>query len=242
MNAKLIAYYRVSTAGQEQSGLGLQGQRTAVEAYARGTGASIAASFTETESGKRSDRPELAKAIAHAKRLRARLCIAKLDRLSRNVLFLATLMDGGVEFVCCDNPTATRLTLHILSAVAEHEAKQISERTRSALQAAKARGQLLGSARPGHWTGREAARLQGAKHGAEVSAKVRRERAIQGVADLVPDMQAQRQGGASFGTIARALNEAGHRTTRGNEWSAMGVKLALDRVVAVDGQKARKAS
>jgi DNA invertase Pin-like site-specific DNA recombinase len=229
MSNKFIAYYRVSTKQQEDSGLGLQAQRATVEGFATSAGATIDASFVEVESGKRSDRPQLAKAIASARRSKARLVIAKLDRLARNVAFLSALMESGVDFVCVDNPTANRLTLHILAAVAEDEARRISERTTAALTAAKARGQLLGSARPGHWDGREDARLEGLAKGREIARAVRRQKAIDGVADLLPNMQARRQAGASLAIIANELNAAGHKTTRGNDWSAMGVKLVLDR-------------
>ena len=94
--------------------------------------------------GRRNDRPELQKALAACRKHKARLVIAKLDRLSRNVAFIATMMDSGVEFLACDNPHATRLTLHILAAVAEHEREMVSARTKAALQAAKVRGVRLG--------------------------------------------------------------------------------------------------
>ena len=129
----LVAYYRVSTKQQGASGLGLEGQKTTVESFAKSAGANIMASYTEVESGKRADRPKLAAAIAHARRSKATLVIAKLDRLSRNVAFLSALMDSGCEFVACDNPNANRLTIHILAAVAENEARAISERTKAAL-------------------------------------------------------------------------------------------------------------
>src|SRR5690349_2260256 len=119
----VIAYYRVSTARQGQSGLGLEAQQAAIAAYARQCGAEIVKFYTEVESGKRSDRPELLKALAHAKSIGATLVVAKLDRLGRNVAFLSSLMESGVEFVACDNPSANRLTLHILAAVAENEAR-----------------------------------------------------------------------------------------------------------------------
>jgi DNA invertase Pin-like site-specific DNA recombinase len=140
-----VAYLRVSTVRQGESGLGLEAQRAAVEAFARPLGGGIVASFVEVETGKRSDRPELAKALDAARKAKATLLIAKLDRLARNVAFIANLMDAGVEFLACDQPFASRLTLHILAAVAEDEARRISERTKAALQAAKARGRKLGS-------------------------------------------------------------------------------------------------
>jgi DNA invertase Pin-like site-specific DNA recombinase len=227
--AKLIAYYRVSTEKQGASGLGLEAQRKAVQDFAAATGDGIVATFTEIESGKRADRPELAKAIAHARRIKARLCIAKLDRLARNVAFLSALMDSGCEFVAVDNPTANRLTIHILAAVAEDEARRISERTKAALGAAKARGVKLGSARPGHWDGREGARLEGLVKARESARLVKREKAMEAVADLLPDMRARRAAGETLQVIADALNDAGQRTTRGNLWTANGVRLALER-------------
>ena len=140
-----VAYLRVSTVRQGESGLGLEAQRAAVEAFARHHGGGIVACFVEVETGKQSDRPELAKALEAARKAKATLLIAKLDRLARNVAFIANLMDAGVEFLACDQPFASRLTLHILAAVAEDEARRISERTKAALQAAKARGRKLGS-------------------------------------------------------------------------------------------------
>ncbi len=127
---RFVAYYRVSTDRQERSGLGLEAQRAAVLAYLNGGNWSLVREFTETESGKRDDRQELARAMNLCRLTGASLVIAKLDRLSRNVAFLAALMNSGVEFVCCDNPHATRFTLHILAAVAEHERAMIATRTR----------------------------------------------------------------------------------------------------------------
>jgi DNA invertase Pin-like site-specific DNA recombinase len=229
---ELIAYCRVSTKQQGASGLGLEAQRAAVESYAKQAGARIAGLYVEVESGKRADRPELAKALAHAKRSKAVLCCAKLDRLSRNVEFLAKVMNTAVEFVACDYPAANRLTLHIMAAVAENEAKAVSDRTRAALQAAKARGQLLGSARPGHWDGREEARQQGAKMGAAVSAEVRSKAAAEAYADLLPNMQALKAEGHSLQAIADKLNCDGQTTRRGKPWNAMQVSRVLERAEA----------
>ncbi len=143
-SGKYVAYYRVSTARQGQSGLGLEAQREVVTHYLNGGNWEIVAEYTEIESGKKSNRPKLAEAIATCKRLQATLIIAKLDRLARNVFFVSGLMESGVEFVCCDNPQANKLMIHLLAAFAEHEREQISERTRNALAAAKARGVVLG--------------------------------------------------------------------------------------------------
>src|SRR4030088_13724 len=116
-----VAYLRVSTVRQGESGLGLEAQRAAVEAFARSHGGAVVASYVEVESGRKSDRPELAKALEAARRGRATLLVAKLDRLARNVAFIANLMDAGVDFVACDQPFASRLTIHILAAVVEDE-------------------------------------------------------------------------------------------------------------------------
>src|SRR6266446_5943372 len=126
-----VAYYRVSTSRQGQSGLGVDAQRQAVREYLGGKpNSQQVAEYTEIESGKRSDRPELRAALATCKRHKATLIIAKLDRLARNVAFIANLMESGVEFVAVDNPHASRLMLHMLAAFAEHEREQISIRTK----------------------------------------------------------------------------------------------------------------
>jgi DNA invertase Pin-like site-specific DNA recombinase len=229
---ELIAYYRVSTERQGKSGLGLDAQRTAVAGYAKQIGARIRAQFTEVETGKRADRPELAKALSHAKRSKATLCVAKLDRLARNVAFTSAVMDSGADFVACDNPHANRLTIHILAAVAEAEAKAISERTKAALAAVKARGTLLGSSRPDHWLGREDRRLAGLKKATQASIKVRREQAREAYADLLPEMQNHRAEGLTLQAIADKLNQQGHTTRRGKSWNPMQVLLVLGRANA----------
>jgi DNA invertase Pin-like site-specific DNA recombinase len=227
---RIIAYFRVSTKRQGDSGLGLEGQRAAVEAFARQHEASIVATYTEVESGKRSDRPELTKAIAHAKRSKAVLVVAKLDRLSRNVAFLSAIMESGIEFVACDNPHANRLTLHILAAVAEAEAKAISERTKAALAAAKARGLKLGSARPGHWTAeRSERRLQALSTARQRSIESRTEQAKACYADLADSMLAMRSNGDSLRTIAGNLNAEGHCTRHGRPWNPQQVRVVLNR-------------
>lgn len=227
--ADIIAYYRVSTAKQGQSGLGLEGQKAAVEAYAKQAGVRIVASYREVESGKLADRPELAKALAHAKRSKATLVVAKLDRLARNVAFLSALMQAGVDFIACDNPHANKLTIHILAAVAEDEAERISARTKAALSAAKARGVKLGSARPGHWKGREEARLSGLERAREASSKAITTAAVEAYADLVPSMVAMRAEGLTLAGIADRLTAEGHTTRRGKPWNAVQVGRVLDR-------------
>src|SRR5262245_9850761 len=145
---RFIAYYRVSTKRQGKSGLGLEAQRDAVQRHVAACGGKLIAEYTEVESGKLKDRPQLAAALSHARGKGATLVIAKLDRLARNVAFTSALMESGADFVCCDVPHANRLTIHILAAVAEDEATRISQRTTAALAAARRRGVKLGTARP----------------------------------------------------------------------------------------------
>lgn len=227
----IIAYYRVSTKRQGESGLGLEAQEAAVTFYARQAGAAIKAAYTEVESGKRADRPQLALAIAHAKRSKATLVVAKLDRLARNVAFLSALMECKVPFVACDNPHANCLTLHILAAVAEAEAKAISERTRAALAAAKARGTLLGSSRPEHWLGRESERLAGLAKARAVAAILKRKQAAEAYADIIPRIAALRQSGHTLRAIADTLNADGHTTRSGLPWSAARLVKVLRRIL-----------
>ncbi|MDB5350175.1 MAG: Site-specific recombinase [Planctomycetota bacterium] len=224
INPKMVAYYRVSTKAQGQSGLGLEGQQTAVEGYARAVGGEILKSFTEIESGKRADRPELAKAIAYARRSGATLVIAKLDRLARNVHFLSGLMESKVDFVACDNATANRLTIHILAAVAEDEAIRISERTKAALAAYKARGGLLGAALVGSRL-TDADRAKGsAKGNAKLVSQARNS-----VADLLPEILRLKASGSTQRAIADALNTEGHKTAKGAEWTSAQVCRVLQR-------------
>jgi len=223
----IIAYYRVSTARQGRSGLGLEAQRAAVIEFARRHGGKIVAEYTEVETGKRSDRPKLAAALPHAKLSRATLVVAKLDRLSRDVAFLSALMKSGVEFVCCDYPTANKLTIHILVAVAEHEAELISLRTKEALAAYKARGGKLGSARPGHWKGRE--HLRGYAKAAPLGAAKMRRLADDRYRHLYPLMREMRDSGATLWAIANRLNELSHTPPRGGSWGASQVRNVLNR-------------
>ena len=142
-----IAYYRVSTARQGRSGLGLDAQRKAVADFLDGGSWQLLAEFVEVESGKSDIRPELEQALAMCDLSGATLVVAKLDRLSRNLAFLARLQESGARFVAADMPEANELTIHIMAAVAQAERKAISARTREALAAAKARGVRLGGNR-----------------------------------------------------------------------------------------------
>jgi DNA invertase Pin-like site-specific DNA recombinase len=221
-----ISYIRVSTKKQGYSGLGLEAQTAAVTNFVNGHG-KLLASYCEIESGKKSDRPELTKALAHARRSKAILVVAKMDRLSRNVAFLSALLESSVEFVAVDNPHANRLTVHILAAIAEHEAKATSIRTKEALQAAKARGTLLGSNRPGHWEGREHLRQAGMRKAIRAAALVNRTTRIGIYSDLVPLIKDLRNQGITLQAIAAKLNELGHATRRNKPWSHVQVLRLL---------------
>jgi DNA invertase Pin-like site-specific DNA recombinase len=226
--SKIIAYYRVSTSKQGRSGLGLEAQKKAVSNYAAANGSEIIGEFKEVESGKDNNRPKLTEALELCEITGARLTIAKLDRLSRNVAFLSGLMEAKVKFTACDNPEATELTIHILAAVAQAERKAISERTKAALQAAKARGQTLGNPRLAE--ARANVDIKAAtRKGTQVriaSSKVRAEKVMKVV-------EKSRQNGArTLQSIADYLNnETAILTPRGNAWTRSAVK----RVIGVAG-------
>lgn len=213
---RFIAYYRVSTDRQGKSGLGLEAQRASVHTFLNGGKWILAAEFVEVESGKRSDRPQLGAALAACKKHKAKLVIAKLDRLSRNVAFIATLMESKIEFVAADNPHASEFTVHILAAVAEHERKMISRRTRDALAAAKARGVKLGNPN-----------LAQAR---AVSIDRSRATAAEHDAIVLPEIADIRTAGIrSLRGIARALAARSIPTIKGGKWSAQQVSDILRR-------------
>lgn len=227
MSAKFVSYRRVSTAEQGDSGLGLEAQDSAIERYIHSVQGKRISDYLEVESGRHCEREALKNALAHAKRSRATLVVGKLDRLSRNAAFLCTLLDAGVEVVCCDNPTVNRLTLQILAVIAESEARAISDRTKQALAALKARGVLLGSARPGHWDGREEARMRGLAKARSASAISRRKLRDAAYADLVPLVRQWREEGDALQVIADRLNSQGHTTRKGRKWGPMQVRRLL---------------
>ncbi len=213
---KFIAYFRVSTDKQGKSGLGLGAQREAVLSYLDGGSWTLFAEYTEVESGKHADRPQLLAALAACKKHRAKLVIAKLDRLSRNLAFIATLMDSGVEFVAVDNPHANKLTVHILAAVAQHEREMIGQRTRDALRAAKARGKKLGNPK-----------LADARKRAVQGNKSAAARYAANVLPVIREIQAS--GIKSLRGVARALTARGIATARGGAWSPVQVSAILQR-------------
>ena len=221
-NGKYVAYYRVSTDRQGKSGLGLEAQRKAVADYMNGGDWELAGEYTEVESGRKANRPELAEALEACRRHKAKLVIAKLDRLARNVHFISGLMESGVDFVAVDMPEANRLTVHVLAAVAEHEREQMSARTKAALAAAKARGQKLGWSIPS----RRAEQLEAAAKGVAVNM----EKAAQFAANVLPVIQQiQASGVETLSGIAEALNARGIKTSRGRRWYAATVKNVLAR-------------
>lgn len=223
---KIVAYYRVSTKRQGQSGLGLEAQRAAVAAYAAQHKATILAEYTEVESGRKKRRPELDKALHHTEITGARLVIAKLDRLSRNAAFLLNLQESKVDFVAADMPDANKLTVGILALVAQQEAEDISKRTKAALQAAKARGVKLGNPNG-------AAALRRAQKGnvdAVEAIKEAADDAARKVGTLVRGLQVE--GHTSLRQIADQLNARGIKTPRGGKWYATSVKNLLARIDA----------
>jgi DNA invertase Pin-like site-specific DNA recombinase len=218
--AKYVAYLRVSTDKQGKSGLGLDAQRQAIADFL--AGGSPIAEYVEVESGKRDARPQLAAALHRAKVTGARLLIAKLDRLSRNVAFITALQESRVKFVCADMPDATELTVHILAAIAQHERKAISDRTKLALAAAKRRGTKLGNP-----NGARALRGVGNDRAVE-AIKARADAFAEDVIPIIADI---RSGGiTSFKGIARELNARGILTARNRTWHPATVRSLIARV------------
>ena len=213
---KIIAYFRVSTDEQGKSGLRLEAQWEAVLTFLNGGKWTLVAEFVEVERGKRSDRPQLAAALAACKKQRAKLVIAKLDRLSRNLAFIATLMESGVEFVAVDNPHVNERTAHILAAVAQHERELIAQRTRDGLAAAKARGTKLGNPK-----------LATARESAIEANRASAERYATNVLPVIREIESS--GITSLHGVARALTARGVATARGGVWSAVQVRGILTR-------------
>jgi len=223
---KYIAYYRVSTQKQGTSGLGLEAQQEAGARYLGGSASELVGEFVETETGKGADalvkRPQLRAALEACRRLGARLLIAKLDRLARNVHFITGLMEAAkgngrnaVKFVACDMPEANDLTIHIMAAFAEHEAKRISERTKDALRAAKARGKRLGVA------GVANLRPNIESRQAEADGFARK---------LHGQLEGFRLRGLSQRQMVAELNSLGIRTAKGNDWSLIQLQRVMRRL------------
>jgi len=221
---KVVAYHRVSTAKQGTSGLGLQAPQKAIEDFTKQCGGEITGSFTEVESGKNDERPELEKALHMAKVTGSTLVIAKLDRLSRNASFLLNLNDSGVEFIATDLPKANDLTVGVMALVAQQEREAASNRTKEALAAAKARGVKLGNPNG-------AAALRRADRGNEAGIAAIKSKADRHAMDLEPVIEVIRaEGLTSLGDIANALNSRGFLTRRGGQWHKTTVKNIVERI------------
>jgi len=212
-----IAYYRVSTQKQGQSGLGIDAQKAAVAQFTGHCTNCILGTYTDIETGKNNDRPELLKAIAQAKQTGAKLLIAKLDRLSRNAAFILTLKDSGVDFVCCDMPEATAVTIGIMAIFAQQEREMISKRTKDALQAKLAR---TGEWRKGVITAETHAKGQAAiKTKAENNQNTMRAKNY---------AKALKEQGMTLQAIADRLNAEGHLTATGKQYQRTSVNRLLE--------------
>lgn len=213
-----VAYYRVSTRAQQMTGLGLDAQRMAVHGYVASVSGTVSDAFEEIESGGKADRPRLNAALERCTRLRATLVIAKLDRLARNLSFISTLMDSGVEFVAADMPSANRLTIHLVSAIAEYERDLISQRVRAALAAAKRQGKSVGNPK-----------ARDVQPIAVAAAARRADRFAMRMAPILLDIEAD--GALSLLKLARILERRGYRTSRGKtSWSAAAVNSLRKRI------------
>ncbi|MGE4555568.1 MAG: recombinase family protein [Desulfovibrionaceae bacterium] len=222
MEGAYVSYLRVSTAKQGHDGNGIHAQRKAIEDYLNGGNWELLVEYVEVESGRKQDRPQLDKALAHCKVTGATLLIAKLDRLSRNAAFLLQLQDAGVKFTAVDNPQANQLTVGILAVIAQDEAKRISERTKAGLQAAKARGKKLGSPKGAqHLRGKyQPQAIQAVKDNAQNRAEELR--------GIVDDIKAS--GRTSLNAIAKELNVRRIKTPRGGKWYPASVGRLLGRL------------
>ena len=243
----VVIYYRVSSPQQERSGLGLLAQRDAIARYLARNPGKIVAELTEVESGRRKDRPVIAEALWLCRAYNAKLIIARLDRLARSVAMIAGLLKGGVDFVAADMPLANRFTIHILAAVAEYEARLISDRTRAAFAAAKARGRKFGNPNPETHRFTDAARKARVRAERERSKKRAldflpllcelRDRGltIQGIADHLTASEAPRpRGGKAWGhgTVRRMFEHAGERKPKARYGPRPGRRCAREQVGA----------
>lgn len=231
-----VAYARVSTQQQGRSGLGLEAQETAIRAFLKPGDRLLAPIYVEVESGRRADRPKLVEALARCRATGATLLVAKLDRLARNARFLLSVVEGtgeaGVVFLDLPNLPAGpvgKFMLTQMAAVAELEAGLISQRTRAALTAAKARGVKLGAAKGTQ----PPATAESTRSGAQASAEVRGRAAAHHAHTVLPAIEELRtSGAASLHALAAGLNTMGVPTPRGGEWTATAVRRVLVRTEA----------
>ena len=217
---QIVEYKRVSTAKQGQSGLGLEAQEHMIQSYCKSVGAVVVASFTEVESGRKNKRIELQKAIDLCAVNGYTLVIAKLDRLSRNASFTLALCDSGIEFVCCDMPSANKMTISIMAVIAQHEAEMTSKRTSEALQAKIRRGEKVGT--PENLT--TEARLNGLA--------IRKENARKANAQVAEFFINRRAKGQTLQTMANAANDIGYTTRRGKQFTPTQASRIIQRYKA----------
>jgi DNA invertase Pin-like site-specific DNA recombinase len=217
----LVVYYRVSTRQQKRSSLGLLAQQDSAHRYIAANPGRLIAEVTEIESGRSGDRPELKEALRLCRVYNARLIIARLDRLARSVVMIAQLLESDVDFVAADMPLANRFTIHILAAVAEYEARLISDRTKAAFAAAKARGRTFGNPRP------ETHRFSDVARKARVKAE--RERSKRRALDFAPLLCALRDQGQTINEIAQHLTALGVvRPRGGHAWGHSTVRRMFE--------------
>lgn len=236
---KFVVYLRVSTQRQGDSGLGLDAQREAVRQYLNGGGWEVVQEFVEVESGRKSDqqRPELAKALALAKREGAQLLVAKLDRLARNVHFISGLMQSGVKFVALDLPEANDLTIHIMAAFAEHEAKRIAQRTKDAIAVKKGKVEMgIDPKAPGvtDWS-----KVWGVAGAANLKRNIRqRQQQADSFADSMRrEIAGMRDEGMTQRKMVAELNRMGRKTTGGGEWSLIQLQRVIKRINEIESDE-----
>jgi DNA invertase Pin-like site-specific DNA recombinase len=213
---KHINYYRVSTAKQGLSGLGLEAQKNTALEYLSRVGGELIESYTDIESGSKNNRPELEKALRKCRLTGATLLIAKLDRLSRNRRFLMDLQDSSINFVCCDMPEANNLTVGLLACMADYERELISERTKAALKAAKARGVVLGNPNLGLVRNTD---TTAARAALTAQAKARNSE----LKHVIEEIKESYSSPLSLRQIAKHLNDAGYTTARGKSFQGNSV-------------------
>ncbi len=235
MEGRFVVYYRVSTDKQSKSGLGLEAQRTTVmnhlNAKANSGNCEIVSEYTEIESGAKDKRPELERALRDCRLKNARLIVAKLDRLSRDLGFITTLQKSAVGFTVAEMPDATELTIHIYAAMAQHERKLISQRTKEALARAKANGKQLGNP-----CLRRGERIPGSGIPPHANAgRIKEADAFaMEIAKVIQEMRGNQEM-CSLREIAEGLNNAGYRTARKGQWHATSVNRILKRQGKGDG-------
>lgn len=245
MTVRYVVYYRVSDVKQGRSGLGLEAQEAMFATFLRVHPGEVVGEYTEVETGKSLKkslkRPKLQEAIDHATVAKATLVIAKLDRLARNVAFIAVLMESKLTFKCCDMPEADKFTIHILAALAQREGEMISERTCAALRVLQERGVKLGSARDGHWegitkTGESMAERRefGLERARKASQEAVQEEMSCQYEPLVPWIQQMREAGLTLQSIVGALNAKGCRTRRDKPWNVATLRRVILRFLGPD--------